>query len=100
MSYQIEEQGVAHSVAADFRPLMRVLSKIQSERCRSLEEQREAFERYLLEYELNPSEYDWVETSRALGTAVAFSEVVAEREWTPGREDLTPLFDIEELAAS
>jgi hypothetical protein len=85
---------------ADFRPLISVLQKIQAEGHQDFSDQLAAFERETLSYELDPSCFNWVELNYALGTAVAFAEALQAREWTPGREDLTPLFDISELAAS
>lgn len=85
---------------ADFRPLIRALENIQAADYDTLSDQLAAFERELLSYELNPSPWNFTELTYALGTAVAFSEALEGREWTPGREDLTPLFDIDELAAS
>jgi hypothetical protein len=87
-------------VAVDFQPLMRVLAKISAERCQTLEQQRQVFERCLLEYELDPNEYDWALTAHALGALVGYAETMSQREWTPGREDLAPLFDFDELTNS
>jgi len=85
---------------ADFRPLINVLQNIQLEDCSSLEEQQATFERCLVEYELDPGCYNWVELKYALGTAIAFAEAMETRDWVPGREDLTPLFEINELQGS
>lgn len=85
---------------ADFRFLIRALENIQAADYGNFSEQRAAFERELVSHELNPSPWGFTEMRYALAAAEAFSEMLGEREWTPGREDLTPLFDIEELAAS
>lgn len=90
----------AVKVEADFRPLISVLQAIQQVDCSSFEEQQAVFERQLVSYELDPDCYNWEQLRYALGTAVALAEAMQGRDWTPGREDLTPLFEIEELAAS
>ena len=87
-------------VEADFRPLIRVLQNMQLEDCASFEEQQAAFERQLVSFELDPDCYNWEQLNYALGTAVAFAEAMQNRAWTPGREDLTPLFEINELQGS
>lgn len=86
--------------AVDFGPLIKVLAKIRAEHCQTTEQQRAVFERALLEYELDPNEYDWTLTAEALETLAGYAETMSHREWTPGRDDLAPLFELEELAAS
>lgn len=85
---------------ADFRPLIRALENIQAAGYNTLSDQLAAFERELVSHELNPSCWNFIEVTYALGATTVFSEIAGKREWTPGREDLTPLFDIDELAAS
>lgn len=87
-------------IAVDFRPLMKVLAKISAERCQTTEQQRAVFERAMLEYDLDPNEYDWAMTAHGLASVVGYAETMSHRRWTPGRDDLAPLFDMEELAAS
>ena len=85
---------------ADFGPLIRLLQNIQKQDLETLEEQEAAFERELLSYELDPSCLNWVELKYSMGTAVAWSQHLQGKAWEPGREDLAPLFDLEELRAS
>jgi hypothetical protein len=50
--------------------------------------------------ELNPSPHDFRRVRYALDTIGVLARVFDYREWKAGREDLAPLFDLEELAAS
>ncbi len=92
--------GMAYGSEADFTPLISLLENIQAGNYPTLDDQAAAFEREVMSYELNPSPLNFIELRYALGTAVAFAEALESREWTPGREDLTPLFEMDQLAAS
>jgi hypothetical protein len=86
--------------SADYTALTRVLGKLATHRLGDFSDQLAAFEREVVAMELNPNYRDFYDVRYALETMAALSEVFEDKEWTPGREDLTPLFDIDELTAS
>lgn len=85
----------------DVDTLARVLEKVRADYLQGdISDQLAAFEREVVAMELNPSGRDFERVRYALESLALFARVFDGREWTPGRDDLAPLFDLVELAAS
>jgi hypothetical protein len=90
------ETGPGTSI--DFDTLARVMVRLRADYLQGdIRDQVAAFEREVVAMELNPSSRDFERVRYALDSLVLFARVFDGREWTPGREDLTPLFELDEL---
>lgn len=84
----------------DFDTFARVMLKLRADYLEGdLTDQVAAFEREVVAMELNPDYKDFERVRYALENLGAFARVFDGREWTPGRDDLAPLFEMDELAA-
>ena len=93
------ETGLGTSI--DFDTLARVMVRLRADYLQGdIADQVAAFEREVVAMELNPSPRDFQRVKYAMEHLGVFARVIEGREWTPGREDLTPLFEMDELTAS
>jgi hypothetical protein len=93
------ETGLGTSI--DFDTLARVMVRLRADYLQGdIADQVAAFEREVVAMELNPSPRDFERVKYAMERLGLFARVIEGREWTPGREDLTPLFEMDELTAS
>jgi hypothetical protein len=97
----VEEIETGLGTSIDFDTLARVMLKLRADYLQGdIADQVAAFEREVVAMELNPSPRDFQRVKYAMEHLGVFARVIEGREWTPGREDLTPLFEMDELTAS
>lgn len=97
----IEKKETGPGTSIDFETLARVMEKLRADYLEGdISDQVAAFEREVVAMELNPSSRDFYRVRYALDTIGVLARVFDYREWKAGREDLAPLFDLEELTAS
>jgi len=101
MAAPIVEELYGIGTSIDFDTLARVMLKLRADYLQGdISDQLAAFEREVVAMELNPSPRDFQRVKYAMEHLGLFARVIEGREWTPGREDLTPLFEMDELTAS
>jgi len=96
----LESVETGPGTSIDFDTFARVMVRLRADYLQGdIADQVAAFEREVVAMELNPDYKDFERVRYALENLGAFARVFDGREWTPGRDDLAPLFEMDELAA-
>jgi hypothetical protein len=85
--------------SADLNPLIAMLQEVEAA-CHITEAEQVAhIQRLLLSIELDPSPSRYIRLNGALDLTMTVREHMRAMNWKPGRDDLSPLFDLDTLNA-